>query len=326
MGRFVVYRLLNMVPLILGITLLSFLVMSLAPGDYLSSLKLNPAISPAVVHQMEAEFGLNQPLIVRYLKWLWAVMHLDLGVSLAYRVSVTKLIAARALNTVILALASMVFSWVLAIPLGIAAAARQNTVWDRLLSFFAFLGMSVPSFFLAFLLVYLALRTGWFPVGGSFSVFYSSLSPGMKIVDRFDHLVLPVVVLGTAGLASLMRLMRSQILELKNSDFARTAHAKGLSPRAVLYKHVLRNALNPFITLAGYGLADLLGGAALIEAVMNLQGLGLLLLDAVRSFDVYLVMGSVLMGTVLLLVGNLIADVALVLVDPRVSFWSARAR
>ncbi len=322
MGKYLLRRLLNMIPLIIGITFLSFFVISLVPGDFLSSLRLNPQISPAVVREMRAEFGLDQPLIVRYWRWLWQVLHLNLGVSLTYRVSVTSLIASRALNTVILALSSMLFAWVIAIPIGIIVAVNQNSIWDRMLSFLAFFGMSVPNFFLAFLMMYLALRTGWFPIGGSFSVYYSSLDEWSRIADRINHLILPVIVLGTAGMASLMRLMRSQILEIKNSEFVRTARAKGLSERAVIYKHVLRNALNPFVTLAGYGLADLLGGAALVEAVMNLQGLGLLLLDAVRSLDIYLVMGSVLTGTVLLLIGNLAADLALVAVDPRVDFSS----
>jgi peptide/nickel transport system permease protein len=322
MAKFLIKRLLNMIPLILGITFISFLVMSLAPGNFLSSLKLNPAISPQVIHQMEAQFGLNQPLIVRYGKWLWQVLHLNLGISLTYRVSVTSLIGARALNTMILAASSMLFSWMVAIPIGIIVAVKQNSIWDRVLSFVAFFGMSIPNFFLAFLVMYLALRTGWFPVGGTYSVYYSSLGEWGRAADRINHLILPVLVLGMAGTASLMRLMRSQILEIKNSEFVRTARAKGLSERVVIYKHVLRNALNPFVTLAGYGLADLLGGAALVEAVMNLQGLGLLLLNAVRSLDIYLVMGSVLMGTVLLLVGNLIADIALVAVDPRVDFSS----
>jgi len=323
MGRFLLKRLLNMIPLIIGVTFLSFLVMSLVPGDFMSSLKLNPSISPQVIHQLEAEFGLDQPLPVRYFKWLWAALHLDLGISLAYRVSVTHLIGARVLNTVILAASSMLFAWILAIPIGIIVAVRQDSIWDRVLSFLAFLGMSLPNFFLAFLMMYMALRTGWFPIGGTVSIDYPSLDPWSKILDRAYHLILPVIVLGSAGMASLMRLMRSQILELKNSDFVRTARAKGLSERVVIYKHVLRNALNPFVTLAGYGLADLLGGAALVEAVMNLQGLGLLLLEAVRSLDIYLVMGSVLMGTVLLLFGNLLADIALVAVDPRVDFSSA---
>jgi peptide/nickel transport system permease protein len=315
-----------MIPLLVGITFISFLVMSLVPGNFLSNLQMNPSISPEVIRQMEAQFGLDQPLLLRYAKWLWAVMHLNLGISLAYRVSVASLIGSRALNTIILSLASMIFAWALAIPIGIIVAVRQNSIWDRILSFLAFFGMSVPNFFFAFLLMYMALRTGWFPVGGSFSVDYATLDPLAKIADRINHLILPVIVLGTAGMASLMRLMRSQILEIKNSEFVRTARAKGLSERVVIYKHVLRNALNPFVTMAGYALADLLGGAALVEAVMNLQGLGLLLLEAVRSLDVYLVMGSVLMGTVLLLAGNLLADLALVAVDPRVDFSSMESQ
>src|SRR6266851_4496243 len=148
MLSFLLKRLLNMIPLLIGITFLSFLVMSLVPGDFMSNLKLNPSISPAIIHQMEVEFGLDQPLIIRYLKWLWAALHLDLGISLSYRVSVVGLIGSRALNTVILAASSMLFSWVLAIPIGIVVAVNQNSIWDRVLSFFAFLGMSVPNFFL----------------------------------------------------------------------------------------------------------------------------------------------------------------------------------
>ena len=320
MLRYLIKRILNMIPLLIGITFLSFLIISLAPGNFLSNLKMNPSISPEVIHQMEVEFGLNQPLLVRYFKWLWAVLHLNMGISLAYRVNVAFLIESRAVNTIILSVASMIFAWVIAIPIGIIVAVRQNSIWDRVLSFLAFFGMSIPNFFLAFLMIYVALRTGWFPIGGTFSVDYDTLDPIAKVADRINHLILPVFVLGIASMASLMRPMRSQILEIKNSDFVRTARAKGLSERVVVYKHVLRNALNPFITMAGYSLADLLGGAALIEAVMNLQGLGLLLLNAVRSLDVYLVMGSVLIGAVLLLVGNLLADLALVAVDPRVDF------
>jgi peptide/nickel transport system permease protein len=326
MGRFLIRRLINMIPLIIGITFLSFLVMSMVPGDFFSSLKMNPQISPAVIKQMEAEFGLDQPLMIRYFKWLWSVLHLDLGFSLAYHVKVTSLIGARAFNTIILSVSAMLFSWMIAIPIGIIVAVNQNSIWDRILSFLAFFGMSLPNFVLAFLMMYFALQTGWFPIGGTYSVDYASLDFWNRIADRINHLILPVFVLGIAGMASLMRLMRSQILEIKNSEFVRTARAKGLSERVVIYKHVLRNALNPFVTMAGYSLGDLLGGAALVEAVMNLQGLGLLLLDAVRSLDIYLVMGSVLMGTVLLLVGNLLADMALVAVDPRVDFSSSSSQ
>lgn len=327
MARFLVRRLFNMIPLLIGITFISFVAMSLVPGNFLSALKMNPRISPEVIHQMEAQFGLDQPFMIRYVRWLWGVIHLNFGYSMQFRVSVTSLIAARAFNTIILAVASMIFSWMLAIPIGIIVAVRQNSIWDRFLSFLAFLGMSVPSFFLAFLAVYFAMHLGkdWLPPGGTYSVDYSSLTFWNQVADRINHLILPVIVLGVSGMAGLMRLMRSQILEIKNSEFVRTARAKGLSERVVIYKHVLRNALNPFVTMAGYSLGDLLGGAALVEAVMNLQGLGLLLLNAVRSLDIYLVMGSVLIGTVLLLVGNLLADIALVAVDPRVDFSSVAA-
>jgi len=324
MGSYLLRRLAHMIPLLVGITFLAFLVIDLAPGDYFSALKMNPSISPDVIAEMQRQFGYGDPLVLRYLKWLWRAVHLDLGVSLAYRVSVTGLIAARAGNTIILALVSMLFSWTLAIPIGIVVALRPNSVSDRLLSFVAFFGMSLPNFFLAFLLMFLALRTGWFPIGGSFSINYDSLPLWGKLADRLHHLWLPTIVLGTGGMASLMRLMRANILEIKQADFVRTARAKGLSERTVVCKHVLRNALNPFITLAGYELGSLLGGAALVEAVMNLQGLGTLMLEAVRSLDVYLVMGSVLMGSVLLLTGNVLADLALTLVDPRIDFTRGR--
>ena len=320
MLRFIVRRLLVMVPLLVGITFLSFVVVDLAPGDFFATLRMNPSISPDLIREMEIEFGYGEPLLVRYARWLWRAVHLDLGVSIAYRVAVLDLIGARALNTLILALASMLFSWVLAIPIGVAVALWRGSITDRVLSFGAFFGMAIPNFFLAFLLMYVALETGWFPVGGTTSLDYQLLGPLEKIADRASHLVLPVVVLGTSGMASLMRLMRSNILEIENAEYVRTARAKGLPERTVIGKHVLRNALNPFVTLAGYELGTLLGGAALVEAVMNLQGLGTLMLDAVRSLDLYLVMGSVLMGSVLLLLGNLLADIALTFVDPRIDF------
>lgn len=309
-----------MIPLLLGISFLTFLVIDLAPGDYFAQLQMNPAVSPDMIEAMEREFGLGQPFLVRYLKWLWRAVHLDLGVSLAYRVDVVQLIGMRAFNTVVLATASIVFAWTLALPIGIFAALRPRSVADRMLSFLAFAGMSVPNFFLAFLLMYVALQSGWFPIGGSTSIGYTTMGPWSKLLDRCHHLVLPVIVLGTAGMASLTRLMRANVLELQHADFVRTARAKGLPERIVVGKHILRNALNPFVTLAGYQLGSLLSGAALVEAVMNLQGLGTLLLEAVRSLDVYLVMGSVLMGAVLLLVGNLLADLALTIVDPRIDF------
>ncbi len=324
MGLFLLRRLVQMVPLLIGITFLSFLIVDLAPGDFFSSLALNPSISPEAVEEMKRSFGYGEPLVQRYLAWLWQVLHGDLGLSVAHRVGVATLIGQRLVNTLILSVSALLVTWLVAIPLGVLVAVRRGKFSDRFLSLLAFLGMSVPNFFLAFLLLRFALHTGWFPVGGSVSFDYEHLSPGEKIIDRLHHLILPTVVLATSGMGSLMRLMRGAILDLQRADFVRTARAKGLAERTVLFKHVLRNALNPFITLAGYELGTLLSGAALVEAVMNLQGLGSLMLEAVLALDIYLVMGSVLIGSVLLLVGNLLADVALALSDPRIDLTQAR--
>ncbi|GIW41563.1 MAG: peptide ABC transporter permease [Candidatus Binatia bacterium] len=320
MLAYVLRRLATMGPLLVGITFLAFLVIELAPGDFFSTLEMDPSISPEMVREMKEAFGYGDPLVVRYVRWLSRVVQGDFGVSLAYRVPVAELVGPRLFNTFLLSFSSMVFTWSLAIPIGILVALWPNSAWDRLLSFLAFFGMSIPNFFLAFLLMYFALQTGWFPVGGSTSLDYDLLSPAQKILDRIHHLVLPTIVLGTSGMAGLMRLMRANVLELLQSDFVRTARAKGLPERVVILKHLLRNALNPFVTLAGYELGTLLGGSALVEAVMNLQGLGTLMLDAVRSLDQYLVMASVLMGSALLLVGNLLADLLLTVVDPRIDF------
>lgn len=318
MGRFVLKRLAHMVPLLFGITFLSFVIISLAPGDYLTTLKMNPQISEDTIHRLEQEFGLDKPVYIQYLKWLWQILHLNFGDSIAYRIDVLSLILSRTFNTVILSAASIVFAWSLAIPIGIAVAYWQNTIFDRSLSFLAFFGMAIPNFFLAFLFLFFALKTGWFPVGGTFSYDYDTLDLWGKIVDRLHHLILPVIVLGTSGMAGLMRLMRGNILEIKNSDYVRTARAKGLSETVIIFKHVLRNALNPFVTLAGYELGALIGGAALVEAVLNLQGLGTMMLQAVMGQDIYLIMGSLLIGALLLIIGNLLADIALTLVDPRI--------
>ncbi len=313
-------RIVQMVPLLVGITFVSFLIVGLAPGDFFAALSMNPSISPQAIEEMKREFGYGRPLPIRYLAWLWQVVQGDLGVSVAHRVGVATLIGQRVTNTLILALAALVVTWALAIPLGVVVAVRRGRFSDRALSLLAFLGMSTPNFFLAFLLLRLALHTGWFPVGGSVSLDHDRLDLVGRLLDRLHHLALPTIVLATSGVAGLMRLMRGAILDLRRADFVRTARAKGLTERTVMFRHVLRNALNPFVTLAGYELGTLLGGAALVENVMNLQGLGSLMLEAVLALDVYLVMGSVLVGSVLLLLGNLLADVALTLVDPRVDF------
>ena len=313
-------RFLHMVPLLLGISLISFIIIQLAPGDFLTQQALNPQVSAERIAQERARFGLDKPVYLQYFVWLKNALRLDFGHSFSYRVPVFRLIGARLFNTFILSLSAMVFTWILSIPLGIISAIKHYSWVDKLLTFLAFLGLAIPNFFFALLLLFMAMRTGWFPVGGMYSINYQSLSLAGKIWDRVYHLILPTIVLGTSGMAGLMRQMRGNLLDYLKADFVTTARAKGLSERVVIWKHAVRNAINPIITIFGLSLPALLSGAALTEIVMAWPGLGRLMLEAVLAQDLYLVMGSLIMGSVLLILGNLVADLLLAWVDPRIRY------
>ncbi len=318
MLKIIIRRLIVSIPLVLGITLISFLIIQAAPGDYLSALKMNPQISPETVERLRKSFGLDQPVLLQYFHWLWRVLHLDLGISFAYRAPVADLIASRAFNTFLLSLASICVTWSLAFIIGIFTAWRKNKPEDKILMGASYLFMYTPGFLIAFLLLFAASRSAYFPLGGTYSPEYFFMSVPQKIIDRLYHLVLPVIAMSVPSASYLFRLVRSNFLEFINETFVTAARAKGLSERRVILLHVMRNALNPFITLLGFEFATVLSGAALIEIILNLQGLGTLLLKAVLAQDLYLIMGSVLMGSVLLVIGNMFADAALAVVDPRV--------
>ncbi len=320
MLTYIVRRFLHMFPLVIGISLISFFIIQLAPGDFLTQQALNPQVSTQRIAQERARFGLDKPVYVQYFIWLKNALRLDFGYSFSYRVPVFRLIATRLFNTFILSLSAMIFTWVLSIPLGIISAIKQYSWVDKLLTFVAFLGLAIPNFFFALLLLFMAMRTGWFPVGGMYSIDFQSLSLFGKIWDRLYHLILPTIVLGTSGMAGLMRQMRGNLLDYLKADFVTTARAKGLSERVVIWKHAVRNAINPIITIFGLSLPGLLSGAALTEIVMAWPGLGRLMLEAVLAQDLYLVMGSLIMGSVLLILGNLVADLLLAWVDPRIRY------
>ena len=208
-------------------------------------------------------------------------------------------------------------TWSVGIPLGIAAAVKKETAFDRLLTVLSSIGMAIPSFFFAILMLIFAVKTGWFPVGGLTSYNFNEMSLGGKILDIAKHLALPSIVLFTISLSGLQRQMRANMLEVLDSDYVKFARAKGLSEGKVLFKHALRNALNPMITLLGFEFAGLLSGAALTEYVFQYPGLGRLILEAVMKSDINLVMASLMMGTIMLILGNLIADILLMITDPR---------
>ena len=221
-------------------------------------------------------------------------------------------------NTLLLTSCVIFFTWLVGIPLGIVAALNWRKPIDRLLTIFSSIGMAIPSFFFALLLLIFAVKTGWFPTGGLTSYNYSELSPLGKFLDIAHHLVLPVVVLFTISLSGLQRQMRGNLLDVLESDYVKFASAKGLSETKVVYKHALRNAINPMVTLLGFEFASLLSGAALTEFVFQYPGLGRLILEAVMKSDINLVMASLMIGTIMLVIGNLLADILLKLVDPRV--------
>ena len=311
-------RLLQAIPLLFLVSIISFFIIRLSPVDPLAELRLNPSISQETLQAEQQRLGLDKPKIVQYGLWLKSSVTGDLGVTVTGEKVSTKL-AERIPNTLLLTSLVILLTWLVGIPLGIYAALNWKKPIDRILTIITSIGMAIPSFFFALLLLIFAVKTGWFPTGGLTSYNFSTYTPVEKIVDILHHLVLPVLVLFTISVSGLQRQMRGNLLDVLGSDYVKFARAKGLSENKVVYKHALRNAINPMITLLGFEFASLLSGAALTEYVFQYPGLGRLILEAVMKSDINLVMASLMMGTIMLVVGNLIADILLKIVDPRVS-------
>ena len=318
MWSYVLKRLLHMIPLLLGVSLLTFLLMSLAPGDYYTSLLQNPQISPDIVARLKAQFHLDRPWYVQYFYWLKSVLHGDLGYSMAYHISATSLIIRRLWNTFLLSFFAMIIAWGVALPLGVWAAVKKDSWIDHACSLIAFVGLSVPDVLLSLLALWFAAATGWFPVGGAQSPLYDFMSPAQQFWDRAHHLILPALVLAASSLAGIMRQMRSNLLDTLRAEYVTAARARGLGEGWVVYKHALRNAINPLLTIFGYSLANLLSGAFIVENIMAWPGLGRLTMEAFFAKDSYLVVDSVVMATALLVAGNFIADLLLAWSDPRI--------
>lgn len=317
-------RIIIAIPQLLLVSFITFLFIDLAPGDILARYRFDPRISQETIHQIEEKYHFNEPILVQYGHWLWRLLHLDMGYSFSNSAPVAQVIGSRLVNTLILSLITILFTWAIAIPLGIYAAVHQYSIGDRILSFISYIGMSLPGFFLALLLMFLIYQArnipiiGNLPIGGMVSPGHEQMSPINKILDIGAHLVIPVIVLTISGLAGLQRISRGNMLEELRKQYIVTARAKGLPENKVIYSHALRNAVNPLITLFGMELSAILSGAALLEIITNWPGLGSLMLSAVRSQDTFLVLGDMLIGGILLIIGNLVADILLVFVDPRV--------
>lgn len=314
---YILKRILQTIPLLIIVSLISFFIIRLSPVDPLAELKLNPSISKETLQKETKRLGLDKPIAVQYFLWAKAFVKGDLGVTSSGE-KVSSKLAERIPNTLLLTVIVIFLTWIVGVPLGILAAIRWKTPLDRMLTVLTSIGMAIPSFFFAILLLIFAVKTGWFPAGGLTSYNFDEMSLFAKVFDIAHHLVLPTTVLFTISLAGLQRQMRANLLDVLDSDYVKFARAKGLSEFKVVYKHALRNALNPMITMLGFEFASLLSGAALTEYVFQYPGLGRLILEAVLKSDINLVMASLMMGAVMLILGNLIADILLIITDPRI--------
>lgn len=317
---YVLKRLLQALLTILLASALSFFIMKLAPGDYVDTLRQNPKISPERIEELKRQFGLDRPWHVQYGLWLWRILtHGDFGRSFVYQRSVASLLWERVPATLLLAIASLVVTWAVAIPLGIVAAVKQNRATDRILQVISYAGQGFPSFITALiLLIFAQITSPFFPVGGMTSINHDQLSWFGKVLDISWHMILPTIALSVTSFAGLQRITRGELLDVLRQDYIQTARAKGLPENRVIYVHALRNAINPLITLLGFELANLLSGAFIAEFFFNWPGLGRSTLQAVIAKDEYLVLADLVMSAVLLIVGNLIADLMLKAADPRI--------
>ena len=314
--KYITKRMLQVIPLLILVSIISFFIIRLSPIDPLAELRLNPSISKETLQKEVERLNLDKPIYVQYFSWAKSFVKGDLGyTSSGEKVSVK--LKERIPNTLILTLIVIFMTWIVGIPLGIFAAINKESAFDRMLTVLSSIGMAIPSFFFAILMLMFAVKTGWFPVGGLTSYNYNELSVAGKLIDLTKHLVLPATVLFAISLSGLQRQMRANMLEVFDSDYVKFARAKGLSEFKVIFKHALRNAINPMITLLGFEFAGLLSGAALTEYVFQYPGLGRLILEAVMKSDINLVMASLMMGAIMLILGNLIADILLMITDPR---------
>ncbi len=313
-------RLLQGLLTLLLASFLSFVIIQLAPGSYLDTLQQNPKISPETIKEIKAQFGLDQPWYIQY--WLWLVQvvtRFNFGQSFVYNRSVSSLLLERIPATLLLAISSIIITWAIAIPLGVISAVKQNTVLDRFLRVLSYFGQGFPSFITALILLIFAQNVSpLLPVGNMTSIDHAEFSTFGKIQDILWHMVLPTLALSITSFAGLQRLTRGQLLDVMRQDYIQTARAKGLPENKVIYVHALRNAINPLITLLGFEFSSLLSGAFIAEFFFNWPGLGRLILQAVTAQDLYLVMGSLMMGAAMLIIGNLLADLLLKSVDPRI--------
>ncbi len=313
--QFLARRLFGMVPLLLGISLLLFIIIHLAPGGPLDAYVDNPSVTPEALAQIKRAYGLDQPLPVQYVKWVKSMAQGVWGYSIRSGRPVTREIAERLPATLLLGGTSLALSLALALPIGVITAAWHRTAGDHVLTFLSFAGISIPVFWLALMMQLLfAISLGWLPVAG-----YETIGASGWI-DRLAHLAMPAVVLSLATIAGWSRFLRASMIDALSQDYTRTAYAKGHSAAGVLIKHALRNALLPLVTVVSMEMASIISGAVITETVFAWPGIGRLFVESMDGRDYPVLMGLMMMGSAALVVSNLAADIVYALIDPRVRY------
>ena len=316
--RYLERRAIHAVLLLIGASLLSFLFSNLAPGSFFDEMKLNPQISPETVAALRSQYGLDQPLPVRYVRWVKSVFRGEWGYSFAYNQPVRSLLMVRARNTLLLTTLAMALAWLIAVPIGVWIASRRGRWDDQLASASTSLLLSVPELVLALGLLYLVIRTHALPVGGMVSTGFDRLGSWEQVGDLAAHLIVPETTLVLASLPILIRHVRASMVEVLQAPFIQAARGHGIGRSRLLFCYALPAAANPLISLFGLSVAGLLSGSLLVEVIAGWPGLGPLLLEACFSRDIYVVIGVVMASTMFMILGSLLADVMLVVADPRV--------
>jgi len=320
LARRVLYGLLT----IFAVSILSFIIIQLPPGDYVTSYIASLEAQGDEVSEAEAQaireyFGLGQPVYVQYGKWIWQILQGNFGISFQYRVPVAEVIGERLFLTIVLAAGSVVFIWAVGIPIGIYSAVRQYSIQDYVATTLGFIGLAVPDFLLALVMMYFAWDLFGFSIGGLFSPEYVSAPwSWARVFDLMQHLIIPIIVLGTAGTASLIRIMRANLLDELRKPYVVTARAKGLNEWQLIMKYPVRLALNPVVSLTAYIFPFLVSGSIIVSVVLNLPTVGPVLLRSLLSQDMFLAGAIILLIGVMTVVGTLLSDILLAIVDPRV--------
>jgi len=324
--RYILKRVLWMIPFMFGVSVVSFLLIEAPPGDFLTTYiaklgESNELLDQATIDNLRARFGLDQPLYVQYFKWVGNLLQGDFGMSFEWRQPVNELVWERMALTLLVSMATLLFTWAIAFPIGVYSAVYKYSIGDYIATMIGFIGLATPNFLLALVLMYIGVVYFGSDVGGLFSPEYQNAPWSWgKVVDLINHLWLPMVVLGTSATASLIRIMRANLLDELHKPYVDTARAKGLSEFWLIMKYPVRVALNPFISTIGWVLPNLVSGAVITAIVLSLPLAGPLMLQALLSQDMYLAGAFVLLLSLLTVIGMLISDILLVLLDPRVRY------